>query len=490
MQRWLIPGVAGVLLAWHLAGDVWAMVAHLGYATYLLWLMVLPSLTRRFPTKVPAFVTGTWLAMAAMTIVSVYTPTGWVLWVRLLLLVMTATQTLYLWQEHNRPRLPAALLPIITITITVLLTYTADRTLGLIAGERQPGGLVFPRHSQITYRTTEFTFTARINTHGFRGQDVDLTADAGCRVMLLGDSFTYGWGTDYENTWGALLEQDLQAAGHDAQILNLGAPGANIPDYALIAQQAAPLLQPDVIVVGVLQGDDMRQMSREAAPFPRLLTFGDAVQPGPLTEYLTFHYPYIAERTVLSRTGASAVQRNWQATAMQFVTDWQARREWQARYNTLPETIRKPFLSGELSPHFVQFAVVMPDYWLWPLQPPETLSPYITQMTADFEQIANSAPDADILVASVPHGAYTQPRAQADLRAYGFDVPDELLQVSQVDDAIAQAATQADVDFISVTDAFRQSNTLAFYPLDGHFNNHGNRLFASALLPAIAERCP
>ncbi|MEM6530891.1 MAG: GDSL-type esterase/lipase family protein, partial [Chloroflexota bacterium] len=390
-------------------------------------------------------ITLCWSTLALMMVIGAYTPTGWNLWVRFLLLAIVGQQTWHLWQVNNRPRLPEVLLPVAAVALTLLLTYAADRAVGLVSGGRQPGGIVFPRNSQITYRTPEFTFTAHINTHGFRGPDVDLNTSVDCRIVLLGDSFTYGWGAEYENTWGALLESDLQNANIDAQVLNLGAPGANIPDYALIARQAFPLLAPDVVIVGVLQGDDMRQMSREAAPFPRMLTFGDAVQPGPLTEYITFHYPFIAERTVLSRNGAWAVRRNWQATAAAFVTDWQARPEWRTRYEALPDTIRELFLRGEISPHFVQFAVVMPDYWLWPLQPPQTLTPYLEQMSEDFEQIARAAGEAEVIVMSVPHGAYTQPGAQEDLRAYGFDVPPTLLTATQVDDAIASAVAQADI---------------------------------------------
>jgi lysophospholipase L1-like esterase len=478
-----------VLLGLHLRGAVWALPATVAYTGFLLLLVTL-ALTKppRHPT--PLADAALWLLLAVMLVVAAYTPSGWALWVRatLLLIVLVLSAPL----SVSPARYGNLTLMCVTLALTVFATYGADRAVGALTGGRKPGGLVFPRNSVVHYQTAEFAYTAHINRYGFRGSGADLSTDADCRVMLLGDSFTYGWGVDYPQTWGALLEQGLRAAaGHDidAQVLNLGAPGANTADYATLAETAAPIIEPDVILVGVLQGDDMRQMSREPAPFPRAVTFGDADTPlPPLTAYLAFHYPHIAERTVLSRVSAADVRRGWQATAARFVAGYTPQQR--ARYDAVPPDIRDLFLSGEISPHLLHFAVTMPDYWAWVQQPPGTLAPYIEDMAAQFAQIKRAAGEARVLVLSVPYGAYTQDAARRNLARLGFDVPPTLLESALVDNAVAGAADAAGVDFLAVTAAFRAEDApLAFYPLDGHFNAAGNRLFAASIAPAVAQHC-
>jgi len=489
VAAWLVLIAAQVLLLYHVAGDVWSLFAHYAYGAFLLGVMVAQLLPFRRPEQIKALITVMWWWLTITIIVAAYTPTGWQLWVRVILFAVVSLQTFSLWKREDDLKLPGVFVAAAALSVMLLFTYGLDRAVGVASGGRKPGGIVFPRNNRITYDTTEFTFTAHINTYGFRGPDVNLNDDVDCRVMLLGDSFTYGWGADYENTWGARLEQQLNTENISAQVLNLGAPGANIADYALLSKKAVPLLQPDVILVGVLQGDDMRQVTRDIAGFPRELTFGDHVHVPPATEYLIFHYPFIAERTVLSRTTARAVQRNWQTTAETYRSEYTERPDWERQYMTLDAEVRDLFLDGKINPHFIEFAIVMSDYWMWALQDPETLEPYKQTIVGDFLQLAQAARGARVSVVSVPHGAYTQAESYRDLEELGFTMRTTLLETTLMDDVIEGAANTAGIEFLSVTETFRQHDELAFYPLDGHFNDEGNRLFAEAVYPHVRELC-
>lgn len=460
---------------------MWALPAHLIYGVYLLAIIGQGVRRRGGAGK------GRTLLVSLMPLVLVimaYTPSGWAFPHRVLLCAAVIALALRHWP--TTPRAQNTLTAAVSLSLAVLLTYGADRAVGAAAGKRQPGGLIFPRYSTVAYQTPEFSHHVRVNGYGFRGPDVDLSADVDCRVMLLGDSFTYGWGVDYAQTWAALLSQQLSDEGLRAQVMNLGVPGGNPPDYAAIAEAAAPLLRPDVVIVGVLQGDDMRQMSREASVFPRPLNFGEVARPAPITEYVSFHYPFIAERTVLAHTSARATRRRWAATAQGFIDGYTA--DQQSRYAALDAELRDGYATGQINPHFVHLAVTAPDYWAWPVQPPGTLAPYIADMSADFARI-EAAAGARVIVASVPHGAYTQAQAHADLLRFGFVLPPELLQSDAVDSAIAEAAAGAGLPFVSVTDAFRAHDALAFYPVDGHFNAEGNRLFAAEIAPTVRDAC-
>ncbi len=493
--------VCAALAAPHLFSAVWAWPATIFTVGYLLLVAAHPH------GRVLL-----WTLAGPFLIIATYTAPGWNLWYRAAVMGWVAVVTLMpstpntpipinREREQNKvsrfsksPRrerrgdLGVRLLTItVSLALTILLTYALDRSVGLVAGERQPGGLVFPRGSVVAYDTPEFNHRVIINEYGFRGADADLSRNEDCRVMLLGDSFTYGWGVDYEQTWSALLENALRADGTDARVLNLGIPGGAPPDYAAIAGTAGPLIVPDVVLVGILQGDDMRQITREPGVFPRTLTFGEQATPAPLAEYVTFHYPHIAERTMLRGLSARRVSQTWAATAASFLSAHSP--EGITRYAAVPADIRADFEAGRINPHFVELAVTAPNYWNWPLQDPATLEPYITMLTDDLTTIQATIGEARVLVVSIPHGAYTQPEAHAALQRLGFTLPADTLTNAFVDDAIEQAADAAGLPLITATDAFRADETLAFYPVDGHFNPHGNTLLANALTDDVRAGC-
>ena len=62
------------------------------------------------------------------------------------------------------------------------------------------------------------------NAHGFRGPDWDLSANRK-NVVILGDSFAFGWGVQWEQTIGKILEKELQKTDPAYQVINLAMPG-------------------------------------------------------------------------------------------------------------------------------------------------------------------------------------------------------------------------------------------------------------------------
>ena len=97
------------------------------------------------------------------------------------------------------------------------LSLLADRLAGAVLPDPALArGLIFPPRAALTYELFEFSFTARINAFGFRDVEVAERAPPGrLRVLALGDSFTFGWGVELEDTWVKRVEAALRARGHD-----------------------------------------------------------------------------------------------------------------------------------------------------------------------------------------------------------------------------------------------------------------------------------
>ena len=138
-------------------------------------------------------------------------------------------------------------------------TFLADRSLGILYPEIkvEPNHFMLPPFSDVTIGTSEFTFKVETNSLGMRDREVSAGERRPIRIVAIGDSFTYGWGVNAEDSWPKLLEAKLHDAGYDLEVLNVGRPGVGVDGYADTAARMLPMLTPDLVLVGVLQGDDL-----------------------------------------------------------------------------------------------------------------------------------------------------------------------------------------------------------------------------------------
>lgn len=99
----------------------------------------------------------------------------------------------------------------------------------------------------------------RINNLGFRDpRDYAVEKAPGVfRILVLGDSVTFGHGTLDTTTYPYLLEQRLKAWRPDIpwQVWNLGVPGYNTRQELQHLQAVGPLYQPDLVVVAFYPND-------------------------------------------------------------------------------------------------------------------------------------------------------------------------------------------------------------------------------------------
>ena len=77
------------------------------------------------------------------------------------------------------------------------------------------------------------------------------------RILVLGDSVTFGHGSVYEHTYPLLLEQRLKAWKPDTdwQVWNLGVPGYNTSQELAFLLEVGQVFQPDLVIVGFFYND-------------------------------------------------------------------------------------------------------------------------------------------------------------------------------------------------------------------------------------------
>jgi hypothetical protein len=98
-----------------------------------------------------------------------------------------------------------------------------------------------------------------INNLGFRDpRDYALAKSPNTfRIIVLGDSVTFGHGSVYEHTYPYLLEQKLKAwrPGVDWQVWNLAVPGYNTSQELEHLKEVGPRFSPDLVIVGFYEND-------------------------------------------------------------------------------------------------------------------------------------------------------------------------------------------------------------------------------------------
>ena len=92
------------------------------------------------------------------------------------------------------------------------------------------------------------------NTYGFRGPDWDLSANRK-NVVILGDSFAMGWGVQWEQTMGKILEKELQKTDPAYQVINLAISGYDLNHIIRSFELYKDLLKPVAVVYVFCKND-------------------------------------------------------------------------------------------------------------------------------------------------------------------------------------------------------------------------------------------
>lgn len=415
--------------------------------------------------------------------------------------LLVASRALFHWKATREERTSARsywktviFLDISVFVLPVGMVLALDQCVGVYL-RTVPASplLVYPAHYQVNYRTSEFSFTAATNSIGIRNREVDLRSPDRFRILAIGDSFTYGWGVEAEYAWPRDLENRLSKKSRKFEVLNLGCPGTSVDAYATIAETAIPLLHPQLVVVAVLQGDDLKQLDLGPTT-DRLLKINGVTGDSPNKPVAAQVVPHLFElrtRVALRRPRVVApeeIQHEWQEQVRWMREHWNA--EENRQFDALDSDIREMLLSGNLNPWDTYFAIKQPEYMAFTLHLDDPgVRAAIAEMATQLGRIKAAAAHygAHVLVVSVPHACYTSPEGLATRRKLGYHLDDSALLDDAPDEAIRRACRSAGVDFSSFTRQFRSeaARRSLYFKYDGHFNDIGQALFAEHVADLI-----
>ena len=102
-----------------------------------------------------------------------------------------------------------------------------------------------------------------LNSDGFRTAEFERIDTARHKVMLIGDSFTWGLSAHPIDSCFA----DLLRGKSAGSIINLGIPSADPAQYDAIASKYIPRIRPETVIVMFYLGNDIMPYARPIIPF-------------------------------------------------------------------------------------------------------------------------------------------------------------------------------------------------------------------------------
>lgn len=107
-----------------------------------------------------------------------------------------------------------------------------------------------------TFRQPFATLPLAQNSRGFRDSERELAKPEGVkRLLCIGDSFTWGWGVEYDAIYTHVLERKLADEGRRVEVINAGIKGFGTVQCLLYLLEEGFQYSPDAVVYQVCMND-------------------------------------------------------------------------------------------------------------------------------------------------------------------------------------------------------------------------------------------
>lgn len=161
----------------------------------------------------------------------------------------------------------------VIIVITALLFVAIELTLKIFWPQLLPErtylhgtSLMIPDKTQgwvnrpnadVVVQNQEYRVEYKINAQGLRDETPHSPGvGPGCiRILLLGNSFTFGEGNDYAKEWPVLLESLLKQSGYAVDVVKAGVEGYNTRQEVQYLQMLVAEYHPSLVLIAFLPND-------------------------------------------------------------------------------------------------------------------------------------------------------------------------------------------------------------------------------------------
>ena len=137
------------------------------------------------------------------------------------------------------------------------------QTPGLYELDPAGGVKLRPGYRGDSINRVEYATRVNVNSDGLRGPELEVKRKGVLRILSIGDSLTYGVGVEDDEVFALRVADHLVRAGIAAEGLNGGVPGMGTPQEVDWLERHGLPLEPDVVILGVYAGNDLRDATVE-----------------------------------------------------------------------------------------------------------------------------------------------------------------------------------------------------------------------------------
>ncbi len=165
-------------------------------------------------------------------------------------------------------------------------------------------GWVLQPNTTYLYKIPEGKVSVTYNSQGWRDIEHAVEKPDGVfRILVLGDSFMEANSVELEKTFHRQVEKLARETASQVEVINLGVSGYGTLQEYLAFQHMGQLYEPDLVILGFFDGNDVINNSRELAS---ILT-----EPGQVTNARPFLDLNEASRWVITPVDFEAAQRSY-----------------------------------------------------------------------------------------------------------------------------------------------------------------------------------
>src|SRR5262245_18585031 len=319
---------------------------------------------------------------------------------------------------------------------------------------------------------TDWNVVYKTNSLGFRDEEHPLEKGKGVtRIVVLGDSFTFGQGGERGQIFPDVLQARLKAEGYQAEVLNISDIGIGPEAYFVLFKDVVTRFHPDVVVLNVF-GNDASWVPQ--APWLNRVT-------RKASHYSNF---FTLVRTVRRQLAAREQGDFWSSIVKQATSQKGPDAETQARI----DNFRKRY--GTEANNLLASCTADPNdvaRWINTEASGSGWHDFVEYVTG-INQLAQQM-NCKFLLAVVPDGAEVDPH-QLELRQ-SLGVPlkaSSLTETPGFQTLVHQFAERNKIACFDPLEEFRHVRSGLYFATDLHWTPAGHRLYAEGLSRELVER--